>query len=427
MAIGTVSFIRKDGNLTPTSVGNDHISGLIFNLPVETQMPPSIKIGDVIQLFSVNEAIGIGITEFEQEKNNFFYGIPYFHISEFFRMKPDGSLYVMFADCSKNWNAIKTIQSVANGDIKQLGVWTSQNIWSTASSSEDDYSLNLVSDINTVAEELANEHRPLSVLLTGNASSADSTGAVKTIDLKKIPSCIGDFPRVTALLGQGRSDLLRQMQIANPKHSSIGCVGVALGCVAEAKVCESIAWVNQFNLTSKHMSDIEFGFGNIELNDTGDDFISMLQFEALSPAQIDEIEEKGYVFPIKYAGRANGTYFSKDRTCSDSDYRTIARNRTIDKSRRAIRNALLPYLNSPVLVNPKTGYLAEIEIKKYQNVVKNILSTMEGNSEISGYSVLVSSNQNILLTDTLKIIYAIVPVGVTSKIIVEEGFALTNA
>jgi hypothetical protein len=79
------------------------------------------------------------------------------------------------------------------------------------------------------------------------------------------------------------------------------------------------------------------------------------------------------------------------------------------------------------LVNPKTGYLAEIEIKKYQNVVKNILSTMEGNSEISGYSVLVSSNQNILLTDTLKIIYAIVPVGVTSKIIVEEGFALTNA
>ena len=79
------------------------------------------------------------------------------------------------------------------------------------------------------------------------------------------------------------------------------------------------------------------------------------------------------------------------------------------------------------LVNPKTGYLAEIEIKKYQNVVKNILSTMEGNSEISGYSVLVSSNQNILLTDTLKITYAIVPVGVTSKIIVEEGFALTNA
>ena len=304
MAIGTVSFIRKDGNLTPTSVGNDHISGLIFDIPTDTQMPSNVKIGDVIQLFSVNEAVTLGITEFEKDKSNFLYGIPYFHISEFFRMKPDGSLYVMFADCSKNWNAIKTIQSVAKGDIKQLGIWTSQNIWSVASSSEDDYSLNLVADINTIAEELANEHRPLSVLLTANSTSADSTGSIKTIDLV----------RVTALLGQGKSELLRQMQIENPKHSSIGCVGVALGCVAEAKVCESIAWVNQFNLTSKHMSEIEFGFGNIELNDTGEDFVSMLQFEALAPAQIDEIEEKGYVFPIKYAGRANGTYFSKDRT-----------------------------------------------------------------------------------------------------------------
>ena len=90
MAIGTVSFIRKDGNLTPTSVGNDHISGLIFDIPTDTQMPSNVKIGDVIQLFSVNEAVTLGITEFEKDKSNFLYGIPYFHISEFFRMKPDG-------------------------------------------------------------------------------------------------------------------------------------------------------------------------------------------------------------------------------------------------------------------------------------------------------------------------------------------------
>lgn len=425
--IGKVTFTRTDGNLTQSAIGNDHISGLLFDIPEDTQMPSGIKKGDVIQIFSLNEAIALGITEYEKDKQNFLYGIPNFHISEFFRMKPDGSLYVMFADCSKNWNAIKTIQSVSQGNIKQLGIWTSQNLWSIPSSSEDEYTLNLVADINAIAEELATEHQPLSILLTANSTNADSTGSTKTINLTKVPTCIGDYARVTVLLGQGKSDLLRQMQISDPKHSSIGCLGVALGCVAEAKVCESIAWVNQFNLNNKHMSDIELGFGDITLNDTGDDFVSMLQFESLAPAQVDELDEKGYVFPIKYAGRANGTYFSKDRTCSSGDYRTIARNRTIDKSRRAIRNALLPYLNSPVLVNPKTGYLAEIEIKKYQNVVKSILSTMEGNSEISGYSVLVATNQNVLLTDTLKITYAIVPVGVNSNIIVEEGFALTNA
>ena len=217
------------------------------------------------------------------------------------------------------------------------------------------------------------------------------------------------------------------MQIANLNHSSIGCVGTALGCVAEAKVCESIAWVSQFNLNNKFMANIELGFGDISLNDAGDNFVSMLQFESLAAAQVDEIDNKGYVFLIKYPGKSNGTYFNKDTTCTTGDYRTIARNRTIDKSRRAIRNALLPYLNSPLTVNPKTGYPAEIEIKKYQNVVKGVLETMQGNSEISGYSVLVATNQNVLLTDELKITYAIVPIGVNSNIIVEEGFALTNA
>lgn len=427
MAISKVSFIRQDGNLTATAVGTDHISGLLFDIPADTQMPSGVKLNDVVQIFSVTEAISLGITEYDEEKQNFFYGIPYFHISEFFRMKPDGSLFVMFADCSKNWNAIKTIQSVAQGNIKQLGVWTPQNIWSIGASSEDPYTLNLVPDINTIAEELANDHQPLSILLTANSTTADSTGATKTISLIKIPTCKGDYPRVTVLLGQGKHETLRKMQIANLNHSSIGCVGVALGCVAEAKVHESIAWVSQFNLNNKYMANIEFGFGDISLNESGDDFVSMLQFESLASTQIDEIDNKGYVFPIKYAGRANGTHFNKDTTCSTGDYRTIARNRTIDKSRRAIRNALLPYLNSPILVNPKTGYPAEIEIKKYQNVVKGILETMEGNGEISGSSVLVATNQNILLTDELKITYAIVPVGVNSNIIVEEGFALTNA
>ena len=88
-------------------------------LATDTQMPSNVKIGDVIQLFSVNEAVTLGITEFEKDKSNFLYGIPYFHISEFFRMKPDGSLYVMFADCSKNWNAIKTIQSVACSKMRK--------------------------------------------------------------------------------------------------------------------------------------------------------------------------------------------------------------------------------------------------------------------------------------------------------------------
>ena len=251
MAVGKISFLREDGNLNTPAIGSDHVSGLPFDIPANTSMPAGIKLGDVVQIFSLNEAVSLGVTEYDEEGVNFYHGIPHFHISEYFRMKPDGSLYIMFANCANNWDAIKTMQSVAQGEIRQLGIWTAKNLWPICPG-DNPYTLNLVADINSVAEVLANEHRPLSVLLGSNTSCADSTKANKTINLTKIPTCIGDFPRVTALIGQGKSDTLRKMQISHPDNATIGTLGTALGCVSNAKVCESIAWVDQFNRYNKN-------------------------------------------------------------------------------------------------------------------------------------------------------------------------------
>ena len=45
-------------------------------------------------------------------------------------------------------------------------------------------------------------------------------------------------------------------------------------------------------------------------------FISLNRYESLSPSLLDDLDDKGYIFPIKYAGRENGIYISKDRTLS---------------------------------------------------------------------------------------------------------------
>ena len=427
MAIGKVTFVREDGTLNSPATGYDHVSGLLFDLPSMTSMPSGVKLNDVIQIFSTNEAVNLGITPYEEEgESNFFYGIPHFHISEFFRMNPNGSLYVMFANCDSDWSAIKTIQAAAQGNIRQLGVWTSKMLWTTSDEGVDPYTLNIVADVNTIAEELANEHRPLSILLNANTSIADSTKTDKTVSLMRIPTCVSDWARTSVLIGQGRSSKIKAMQIAHAEHPSIGCLGTCLGCVSRAKVCESIAWLDQFNLYNTDYADIELGFGDMNLNDDESDFVSTLPFEALSPTQVDEIDNKGYIFPVKYTGADNGTYFSFDHTCSNGDFRTIARNRTIDKSRRAIRSALLPYVNSPISINPSNGRLQEIETKKFETIVSNILSSMQGNGEISGYSVLIPTDQNVLETDTLKIQYSIIPIATSKNIVVTEGLALTT-
>src|SRR5574344_1165526 len=160
MAVSKVTFIREDGNLNTLAVGSDYISGMLFDIPSATTMPTNLKQGVVYQVFSVNEAVALGITEYSATGTNFFYGIPYYHISEYFRMKPNGSLYLLFADCTANWEAIRTIQAGAQGTIRQLGIWTPKNLWSAPAGESDPYTLNLVADINTMAENLADEHRP---------------------------------------------------------------------------------------------------------------------------------------------------------------------------------------------------------------------------------------------------------------------------
>lgn len=301
-----------------------------------------------------------------------------------------------------------------------------EDIIQQTDSSAETYSIDLVASLNSKAVALADENAPLSVVVSPNSAVVTTVdGTSKQIELAKIPSCHIDARYVTVLLGQGLDTDVTAMQFANPNHTPVGTIGALLGCVAAASVQESFAWVNRFNLIG-YFPDIEMGFGDI--TETDGKLTSTPKCSSLNKVQLDTLDDKGYVFLCKCSGLESGVFFSKDHTCanSDSDYRTIARNRTINKSRRAVHNVLLPYVYSPLKVDPCTGYLSSAKITMFQNLVSDVLMTMQTNEEISGYSVTIDKNQNVLKNDTLMIKYSLVPVGVATKIDVVEGLALTN-
>lgn len=394
-----------------------------------------VKLNDVIYIRSRKSAVAdFGIIEhveaIEEEENNtnFLHGIPYYHISEFFRMSGNidgpGKLYVMFADCSSNWDAIEILQRASGGMITQLGIWTEQSLWKLNGAAAT-YNLNIVSSVNEEAAALAAQNQPLSIVLSANCSNTGTdTEEGKKIDLNKIPSCICSCSRTSVIFGQAHDALVSIMQKRNKNNTPVGFLGAMLGAIARANVQESVAWVKEFNLFHEHFQDIELGFGDNNLTDD-EEFVSLNLYESLSPSLLDELDERGYIFLVKYAGKENGIYISKDRTCSDGDYRTIARNRTINKSRRAVRSALLPYVNSPLMVNSSTGFLAPTKITAFKTLISDILAEMQKSQEISGYAVSIDANQNVLVNDALKISYVLVPVGVATEIYVEEGLSLT--
>lgn len=445
MALGNVVIKTTDGNIPRgTASGNEKVTGLLFDVSLQPELftagygknnEGNLALNDVAYVTSRKSAsqdFGIiervSATEDEESNLNFFHGIPYYHISEFFRcsgnIDGNGKLYVMFADCSQNWDAIDIMQRVSGGTINQLGIFTEQPLW-RQNGAEEKYTLNLVKSVNDKAVAMAEQHQPLSVILAANCSNTGAdTAEGKKINLNKIPTALCESSRTSVIFGQARSTLVSTMQKANKNNTPVGFLGAMLGCLAKANVQESVAWVKQFNLFDDNFQNIELGFGDINQTD-GEEFISLNAYESLSPTLLDDLDDKGYIFLIKYAGRENGVYVSKDQTCSDGDFRTIARNRTINKSRRAVRSALLPYINSPLMVNPTTGFLAPSKITAFKTLIGDILKKMQSDQEISGYSVNIDANQNVLVDDTLRISYVIVPVGVAVKIYIEEGLSLT--
>lgn len=444
--LGNVYIKDVDGNIPYNGAsGQEKVTGLLFDTCLQPELfkngygknnESKLKLNDVLYITSFKSAekdFGIirrvETTEDDENNVNFLHGIPAYHIREFFRMSGNvdgtGKLYVMFADCSNSWDAIDTIQRVAGGMINQLGVWTEQPIWKL-NGAEEKYNLDIVKTLNGKAVAMADQHQPLSIILCANPSNTgSSTSEGRQIDLNKIPTAICESSRTSVVFGQARTKLTSIMQKRNTNNTPVGFLGAMMGAIARANVHESVAWVKTFNLFDDNFQDVELGFGDINLT-SEEEFVSLNMYESLSPVLLDDLDEKGYIFPMKYAGRENGIYISKDQTCSSGDYRTIARNRTINKSRRAVRAALLPYVNSPLMVNPATGFLAPSKITAFKTLIGDILAKMQAAQEISGYAVNIDPNQNVLVDDTLRIGYAIVPVGVATKIYVEEGLSLTT-
>lgn len=447
MALSNVFINTTDGNIANGTGGNnDKVTGLIFDVSKQKELFTAgyglsnisrLKLNDILYITNRKQAINefgiikrVEASEDEETVKNFMHGIPYYHIEEFYRMQGnvdgEAKLFVMFADCSTNWDAIEDIQRASGGTISQLGIWTEQPLWKLNGEAEE-YNINLVSAINDKAEALGKKHMPLSVVVSASTSNTGaSTTTGNQVDLNKIPNAISQLSKVSVIIGQSRSETINLMQKRNANLTQVGFLGAVMGCIALASVSESIAWVKKFNLISDDFQNIELGFGDLNLG-ADDEFVSTNFLESISDTILDELDDKGYIFPVKYAGVENGVFVSKDKTLSDKDFRTISRNRTIHKSRRGVRLALLPSLNAPVLVDPKSGQLSAAKVTGFRNTVSEVLQAMQNAQEISGFKTVIDPAQNILKTDSIKIGYYIVPVGVSSEIYVEESLSTTNA
>nr|DAK54561.1 MAG TPA: tail sheath protein [Caudoviricetes sp.]DAN45872.1 MAG TPA: tail sheath protein [Caudoviricetes sp.] len=442
MSLGGVFMTDTDGNIgVERSSLTEKVCGLLFDISAQTDFwtkGPAADMADslkdaVIELNSMDDVAALGIKAYTGEtedgiSQDFLFGIPFYHIEHFFKLNGGtGRLFVAFADCSTNWNALTAMQQASGGIINQFGVWTEQSLWRETDAAAEKYAMQIVDDIQLVANSMANDlHAPAVVVLNANpAKVKTATGTATSVVFSKIPSCIVDCRYVAVALGQAVDSDVRAMQIALESKTPVGNVGAILGLLASMNVADNIGCVMNCNV-GNYFPDIEFGFGDCTLE--GETLKNSMRYAALSPKQLDTLDDLGYIFLMKYAGREGQIFFNGDATCSDGDYRSISRNRVMNKSRRSVRQVLLPYVNYKIKVDPATGQLSAAHITMFQNLVNDVLQAMVDNEEVSGIgAITIPASQNILKNDKLILKYSLIPMGHSKIIEVTEGFALSQS
>ena len=445
----------------------------------------TFKNGNVVELNKVQDLEDAGIDE------NLMLGLPQKHLTDFFTLAGNGyRLFVSFMDSTidPNFEAIEKMQVAAGGIIDHIGVWTHKPIsakqdvytkvdtpsgnptangyyklnegtYVAASETEvaanTDYYLKSYSYVvpdNSILHKLEAQaeilggkvgvpnydgNAPLVILV--NAPVANEA----ELDYREIPDLTAyNFPKVSVLIGQSASAETHDLQLklidqATATYVQVGNIGAAMACLAVAPANESIGHVANFNLANV-TTTAELGFGNLAVTGSAGSrewgaTAAYTNINTLSYQKCNQyLHKKGYVFLTTYDGLENAVFFSSDQTLSQGDYCKITRLRVINKSRRVVRRALLPYIHEDWDVDAATGELSQVSLSIIQDIVlralnANMVEPGTNNPQISGKMVNIPAGQSVLANDALNITYALTPRGETGIFNVTESFALTNA
>ncbi len=385
-----IEFYRGNGNIPKTIAGQDHISGFLAYV---SALPNGFTESNRIQVCSsIETAEKLGITNSEEAAWEI--RVLHYHLSQIFRLNPGVSLYVgLFAKPTGGnytFSEIKTLQNYAGGSLRQVAVWCGHKELAAAD----------LTALQGTTIALQEADRPLSILYAPKVASVTDLDT----NLAGAGKC-----NVSVVIGQDGKGIAADLYAAeaNADKVSVSGIGIALGIVSKAAVHQSIAWVEKFPT-------------GIELPAFGDGTL----LRDLDTAIIESLDAARYLFFMTYDGFADA-YFNDSHTMDDatSDYAMIENVRTMDKAVRGIRKALLPKLGGSLYVDSDTGQLAAYEVEYLTTVASKPLEDMQKAGELSGLSVEIDPEQNVLSTSTLEIVIKQVPVGVLRRITCKIGFS----
>jgi len=386
-----VKIEKLQGGLGRKSPSTDAHLALIIKTTGNAALDAIISnTGKGLALTSLTQAESLGLTSSASANG----ASPFYeHISEFFRLAPEGTLYLF------NDRTVATVVSFLkeNKEIKGFAIVDDFGV-ATQEAIISQYQSNVIDVLKT-------ENRLIDFGIIG----WNNFNFANAIDLTELTS-----PQISVLVvGSGTSNF--------------AAVGAFLGMIAVRKVNENAGSVDIQNkpLEKRGATDYTLTDKNkglwVNPKLTGGATIS-----SLTKAQLLSLESKGYIYAASYEGYP-GAFFTNSKTCISqaSDYCFIENNRVWNKAARALRIALLPEVKGVVKKNPTTGYIKSTTVSRWTGIANKALEALVANDEISGFENYINPAQVVNSTQPVKIKCTVVMDGIVHEF--EVALGLTNS
>lgn len=385
MGLPNVNIKIGNGNLGRVSTSSDGVAGMVLT---GVAVGDTLKLNTHYQLSSVRDLAALGVTE----ENN---PLVYKDVKAFYTQAGEGAelhiLIVAEATTLSQMTAIdadaplRRLLDAAGGRIRLVGINRSLPAEYTPTTTQgiDADAISALQGAQALAEDYAAGMMPVRGFIPAPAWDDTSEDLFKP----RSASC-------------NRFALVLASDDATGKTAAIGQI---LGRAAAVSVQISIARVrdgaiaeNGYFTNGKSVKD--------------------------EVAKLDELNDAGYVFYRTFP-TLEGVYLNDDMTAAPEtdDYSNLNLGRVMDKVMLLSYKTYLTELMDNVEVDDNGRLPAEV-CAYFEGLVKGAIG-IAMDEEISGVTVYVNPDQNILATSTLVIEITIVPQGTLRKITVELAFA----
>lgn len=362
---------KGEGGLNRTEASTDAIMVLVAFVSDPLTNAPN----EVIELLSVLDADALGF-DAAYDANEAV--LLHYHISEFFRLAPNGTLKLVVTDKTTaklffESDAAKAMFR-ANTDAKRAGFVYNDDV----------VALDLAAEI-AACQLFINELFADKIYLNGiylearNMTKAAITR--RTLSAGKVSLVIAQDPAIASL---------------DAAYSKYAAVGTILGMRAARKVNENLGSVDIITKPNARKGELTYPL----TDNLRGLWLSAALSDGTLVSSLTNIEKttlttNGYIFAGSFQGFA-GVYLNGEPTCIaiSSDYSTGENNGVWDKAALGIRNALLPKVRGWFQRDAATGKLKDTAITSLENIGKKPLQAMLVASEISGYDLVIPAGQN---------------------------------